>query len=84
MTITFDPPGSRACVVAAIEKSGGKLVASFELDADGRTVGARLTSNRFYRCSACGEDGHSKARCNGPGQPPMPTFHERRRMARMK
>lgn len=70
VTITFDPPGSHARVVAAIERSGGSLRASFTLDADGRTVGARLTSNRFYRCSECGQDGHSKKRCNGPGQPP--------------
>lgn len=68
-----------AYVVAAILASGGRLAASFELDADGHTVGARLTANRFYRCSMCGEDGHSKQRCSGPGNEPKPTHAQRRR-----
>ncbi len=48
-----------ADIVAAIEAHGGRLVASFVLDEDGRTVGARPTHNRKATCSVCGEKGHT-------------------------
>lgn len=68
---------SHAYVVAAILASGGRLVASFELDKEGRTVGAPLTHNRRRRCGACGEHGHDLKRCNGEGQAPRPSYDER-------
>lgn len=73
-----------AFIVATILANGGRMVASFELDARGQTVGARLTSNRFYRCSACGQDGHSIERCQGEGKPPRPTYQERRAQAKIE
>lgn len=88
MTITFDPPSPRdsshAFVVAAILASGGRLAASFELARDGRTVGARLTSNRFYRCSTCGRDGHSSRRCNGEGKEPKLPSDTRAKIERLQ
>jgi hypothetical protein len=61
---------SHAEVVAAIVASGGSLRASFELDADGRTIGAPATHNRRRRCGACGEYGHDLKRCMGEGAAP--------------
>lgn len=61
-----------------IASVGGTLRASFELDAAGRTIGGQSQGYRMYRCSGCGQDGHSIERCNGPGQPPRPTYEERR------
>lgn len=75
---------THAEIVAAIEQHGGRLVASFELDADGRTVGARLTANRFYRCSTCGQDGHSKQRCNGVGNEPKLPHAVRAKIERLR
>lgn len=61
----------------AILKSGGRLVASFELDADGRTVGAPSTHNRRAHCSECGEPGHISRRCRGVGEAPAPLYERR-------
>lgn len=84
MTITFDPPTPHAYVVATILANGGSVVASFTLDAEGRTVGARQEGNRFYRCSACGQDGHSRARCGGEGKAPRETYEQRRQGERIR
>lgn len=75
---------SHADIVAAIKLGGGSLRASFELDEHGRTVGVHSDSNRRYRCSGCGKDGHSIERCNGEGQPPKPTYSERRMAERVR
>lgn len=74
-------PITHEIIVVAIERSGGRLTASFTLDADGETIGLRRTHNRRTTCGACGEPGHTIARCNGPGQPPRPTYAERREQA---
>lgn len=65
---------THAEIVAAIERSGGRLVASFELDARGRTMGlaSRQESNAQRHCGACGEPGHDVKRCMGPGKEPAP------------
>lgn len=73
-----------SAVLAALHDHGGRLVASFELDADGRTIGARSESNRSYRCSGCGRSGHSIERCNGEGQPPKPSYRESRMAERVR
>lgn len=72
---------SHASVLAAIAATGGRVVASFELDEDGQTIGAdrHLGEKRLSRCSACGERGHTIKRCNGPGVAPRPTYDQRRR-----
>lgn len=70
---------SHAAVLAAITATGGRLVASFTLDADGRTVGAASTHNSRTRCSICHEHGHTAPRCNGAGVAPRPTYQERRK-----
>lgn len=68
-----------------IESVGGVLVASFELDAEGRTIGRGCSGGvRDYRCSGCGRRGHSIERCNGEDQPPKPTYHERRVAERVR
>lgn len=64
-------------VVEAINRTG-RLVASFSLDADGRTIGAPSTHNRRSRCSGCDTEGHTLERCQGAGNPPRPTYQERR------
>lgn len=69
---------SHAEIVQAITARGGRLVASFVLDADGQTVGHR-TSNRRCHCTSCGAPGHTAMRCNGEGVAPKPTHRERRK-----
>lgn len=61
-----------------IASVGGTLRASFSLDEMGRTIGGQSEGYRTYRCSSCLQDGHSIERCNGAGQPPRPTYEERR------
>lgn len=73
-----------ACVVAAILAGGGRVVASFELDADGRTVGAPITHNRRARCSNCGEPGHTTKRCNGAGNEPKLPHSVRAKIERLR
>lgn len=72
-------PTVHSAVLAAIYDSGGHLVASFELDQDGQTVGLRRDGNRRAHCSACGEPGHIRQRCRGAGNPPKLTHRELRR-----
>jgi hypothetical protein len=67
---------SHADILAAIERTG-HLVASFELDAHGRTVGDD-TRPRVHHCAECGERGHNSKRCRGVGQAPRETDRERR------
>lgn len=74
---------SHADVVAAIELGGGSLRASFELDEHGRTVGDNMRE-RIHHCAECGERGHNALRCNGEGQPPKPTYSERRTAERVR
>lgn len=84
MTITFDPPGPHALVAHAIEQTGGRIVASFTLDADGRTVGAPITHNRRTHCSNCGAPGHTTKRCNGAGNDPKLTYTVRAKIERLR
>lgn len=67
-----------------IASVGGTLVASFELDSEGRTIGGKSEGYRQYRCSGCHADGHSIERCNGPGNPPRPSYSERRVQERIR
>jgi hypothetical protein len=73
---------THAEIVAVIERHGGRLVASFTLDADGQTIGARRDRNRTNTCGACGACGHTIRRCKGAGEAPRPTYEERRKAAR--
>jgi hypothetical protein len=73
---------THASVLAAIAATGGRLVASFTLDEDGRTVGARKTHNAGIHCSKCDDPGHSAPRCRGAGEPPKLTHQERRRIGK--
>ena len=61
-----------------ITSVGGTLVASFELDAYGRNVGALKTHRAAGHCVACGRRGHTVARCTGEHSAPRATYHERR------
>jgi hypothetical protein len=70
---------THADIVKAIEARGGRVVASLVLDETGQTEGAPREYNSKIRCSVCGERGHSRKRCDGPGQPLKPTYEERRR-----
>jgi hypothetical protein len=69
---------THADVMAAIEARGGGLVASFVLDARGQTLGAPREGRKLHSCSGCGEPGHTLLRCNGPGNPPRPTYDQQR------
>ncbi|RPH65014.1 MAG: hypothetical protein EHM89_00295 [Acidobacteria bacterium] len=62
-----------------IAACGGVLVASFELDDEGRTVGAPSTHNRAPRCGACGRHGHNVKRCTGEFSEPRPAYARHRR-----
>jgi hypothetical protein len=70
--VTDERLAQHLLVVEAIQRHGGRLVASFELDVDGRTVGEPATHNRRRRCGACGEYGHDLKRCMGEGAAPKP------------
>lgn len=72
---------THADIVKAIESRAGRIVASFVLDADGRTVGGRSTHNKRSRCSACGEVGHIVTRCNGKGNEPRAKYEDTRSMS---
>lgn len=71
-------------ILAAILANGGKLVASFVLDADGRTVGAPITHNKRTHCSNCGGPGHTTRRCNGFGNEPKLTYAAKEKIARLR